>query len=70
MISAVDLVKGLGICAGLKVINVPGATGNVHTNFQGKAEAALEAFKEGQDFVYLHFEAWMRPDTGVSLIIR
>jgi 2,3-bisphosphoglycerate-independent phosphoglycerate mutase len=57
VISAVDLAKGLGICAGLKVINVPGATGNVHTNFKGKAEAALQAFKEGQDFVYLHIEA-------------
>jgi 2,3-bisphosphoglycerate-independent phosphoglycerate mutase len=57
VISAVDLAKGLGLCAGLKVIDVPGATGNVHTNFKGKAEAALNAFKEGQDFVYLHFEA-------------
>ncbi len=57
VISAVDLAKGLGVCAGLNVINVPGATGNVHTNFRGKAEAALKAFKEGQDFVYLHFEA-------------
>lgn len=57
VISAVDLAKGLGVCAGLKVIHVPGATGNVHTNFKGKAEAALNAFKEGQDFVYLHFEA-------------
>ncbi len=57
VISAVDLAKGLGICAGLKVIEVPGATGNVHTNFKGKARAALDAFKEGQDFVYLHIEA-------------
>lgn len=57
VISAVDLAKGLGICAGLKIIDVPGATGNVHTNFKGKAQAALKAFKEGQDFVYLHIEA-------------
>lgn len=57
VISAVDLAKGLGICAGLKVIDVPGATGNIHTNFKGKAQAALDAFKEGQDFVYLHIEA-------------
>jgi 2,3-bisphosphoglycerate-independent phosphoglycerate mutase len=57
VISAVDLAKGLGLCAGLKVINVPGATGNVHTNFRGKAEAALNAFTEGEDFIYLHFEA-------------
>ncbi len=57
VISAVDLAKGLGIAAGLKVINVPGATGNIHTNFQGKARAVLEAFKAGDDFVYLHIEA-------------
>ncbi len=57
VISAVDLAKGLGLCAGLDVINVPGATGNVHTNFKGKAEAALQAFKDGRDFVYLHIEA-------------
>lgn len=57
VISAVDLAKGLGICAGLKVINVPGATGNVNTNFKGKAEAAIKAFKDGDDFVYLHMEA-------------
>jgi 2,3-bisphosphoglycerate-independent phosphoglycerate mutase len=57
VISAVDLAKGLGIAAGLKVINVPGATGNIHTNFQGKARAVLEAFRSGDDFVYLHIEA-------------
>ena len=57
VISAVDLAKGLGTAAGLKVIDVPGATGNIHTNFQGKARAALEAFKSGDDFVYLHIEA-------------
>ncbi|TCL62964.1 phosphoglycerate mutase [Hydrogenispora ethanolica] len=57
VISAVDLAKGLGICAGLNVIEVPGATGNVHTNYKGKAEAALAAFAAGQDFVYLHVEA-------------
>jgi 2,3-bisphosphoglycerate-independent phosphoglycerate mutase len=57
VISAVDLAKGLGICAGLQVINVPGATGNVHTNFKGKAEAALSAIRDGQDFIYLHVEA-------------
>ena len=57
VISAVDLLKGLGICAGLASVDVPGATGNIHTNFRGKAEAAVEAFKSGADFVYLHFEA-------------
>lgn len=57
VISAVDLIKGLGICAGLEVVEVPGATGNVNTNFRGKAEAALTAFRCGRDFVYLHVEA-------------
>lgn len=57
VISAVDLAKGLGISAGLRVINVPGATGNIHTNFKGKAEAVLKAFTESDDFVYLHIEA-------------
>jgi len=57
VISAVDLVQGLGICAGLHVVDVPGATGNIHTNFEGKAEAAIHEFARGQDYVYLHVEA-------------
>lgn len=57
VISAVDLIMGIGICAGLQVIKVPGATGNIHTNFKGKAEAALSALRDGADFVYLHIEA-------------
>ena len=57
VISAVDLTKGLGICAGLQIINVEGATGNINTNFIGKAEAALRALDEGNDFVYVHIEA-------------
>ncbi len=57
VISAVDLVNGLGICAGLHVVDVPGATGNIHTNFEGKAEAAIHEFSRGQDYVYLHVEA-------------
>lgn len=56
VISAVDLIKGLGICAGLKSIDVPGATGNYHTNYEGKTKAALEALRTGQDFVYIHLE--------------
>lgn len=56
VISAVDLIKGLGICAGLKSIDVPGATGNYHTNYEGKTKAALEALSSGQDFVYIHLE--------------
>ena len=57
VISAVDLTKGLGICAGLRVVNVPGATGNITTNFRGKALAALDEIRNGQDFVYIHIEA-------------
>ncbi|MFZ5899462.1 MAG: cofactor-independent phosphoglycerate mutase [Bacillota bacterium] len=57
VISAVDLIKGIGICAGMEVIEVPGATGNIHTNFRGKALAALEALGRGVEFVYVHVEA-------------
>ena len=57
VISAVDLVKGLGICMGLNSINVEGATGNINTNFIGKADAALKELQSGQDFVYIHVEA-------------
>ncbi len=57
VISAVDLLKGIGICAGMKVIEVEGATGNIHTNFAGKGKAALETLLEGQDLVYIHVEA-------------
>lgn len=57
VISAVDLIKGIAICAGLKSIDVDGATGNINTNFKGKADAALGALKDGADFVYIHLEA-------------
>ena len=57
VISAVDLIKGIGICAGMKSIDVEGATGNVHTNWSGKADAAIEAFENDYDFVYIHVEA-------------
>lgn len=56
VISAVDLIKGIGICAGLDSINVPGATGYIDTNYLGKAQAALNAL-ENHDFVYVHVEA-------------
>ena len=56
VISAVDLIKGIGICAGMKSIDVEGATGNVHTNYKGKADAAIAAFKDGYDYVYIHVE--------------
>lgn len=57
IISAVDLLKGIGMCAGMDIIEVPGATGNIHTNFEGKAKAAADALLSGKDFVYLHIEA-------------
>jgi 2,3-bisphosphoglycerate-independent phosphoglycerate mutase len=57
MISAVDLLNGIAKSIGLNVVKVPGATGNIHTNFLGKAQYALEELKKGQDFVYLHVEA-------------
>ena len=58
VISAVDLVKGIGILAGMDVIEVEGATGNYDTNFAGKADAALNALlNQGKDFVYIHMEA-------------
>jgi 2,3-bisphosphoglycerate-independent phosphoglycerate mutase len=57
VVCAVDLVRGLGICAGLTHVKVPGATGSVETNFAGKARAALDELKRGQDFVYLHIES-------------
>jgi len=57
VISAVDLIKGIGICAGMKTYDVEGATGNVKTNYAGKAEAAIDAFKKGCDYVYIHVEA-------------
>ncbi|HIV85959.1 MAG TPA: cofactor-independent phosphoglycerate mutase [Candidatus Monoglobus merdigallinarum] len=57
VVSAVDLIKGIGCCAGLDVLEVEGATGNINTNFDGKAEAAVNALKSGNDFVYIHLEA-------------
>ncbi len=56
VISAVDLIKGIGLCAEMESIDVEGVTGNVHTNYSGKAQAAIEAFKRGIDYVYVHLE--------------
>ncbi len=57
VISAVDLIKGIGLCAGMESIDVEGATGNYKTNYRGKAEAAVDAFRRGLDLVYVHVEA-------------
>jgi 2,3-bisphosphoglycerate-independent phosphoglycerate mutase len=56
VISAVDLIKGIGVNAGLDIIDVPGATGYLDTNYLGKAEYAIESLKN-RDFVYVHVEA-------------
>jgi 2,3-bisphosphoglycerate-independent phosphoglycerate mutase len=56
VISAVDLIHGIGVYAGMEVIHVEGATGLYDTNYEGKAEAAVEALKNN-DLVYLHIEA-------------
>ncbi len=57
IISAVDLVKGIGMLAGMKILDVDGITGNYDTNFSGKAETAASALLGGLDFVYVHMEA-------------
>lgn len=58
MISAVDLLKGIAVGTQMKVIHVPGANGGLHTNYQGKMQAAADALlKDGFDFVYVHVEA-------------
>ena len=58
MISAVDLLKGIAVGAGMQVMEVPGATGSIDTNYEGKAQAAIDALlKGGCDFAYIHVEA-------------
>lgn len=58
MISAVDLLKGIAVGAGMKVVEVEGANGGLHTNYEGKADAAVEALlHQGCDFAYIHLEA-------------
>lgn len=56
-ISAVDLIKGIGISTGFKVVDVEGATGNIDTNFHNKCQAAFNELKNGMDYVYIHVEA-------------
>lgn len=58
MISAVDLLKGIAVGAGMEVCQVPGATGSIDTNYEGKAQAAIDALlRDGCDYVYIHVEA-------------
>lgn len=57
VITAVDLIRGIGRYAGLRCIDVEGATGLADTNYEGKAKAAIESLRDGEDFVYVHVEA-------------
>lgn len=57
MVSAVDLLKGIAVGAGMGVAKVEGANGGLHTNYEGKVQAAVEALKKDYDFVYIHVEA-------------
>jgi 2,3-bisphosphoglycerate-independent phosphoglycerate mutase len=57
VISAVDLIQGIGVYAGMEVLKVEGATGLYDTNYEGKAQAAINALRQGADLVYVHVEA-------------
>jgi len=57
VISAVDLIQGIGKCAEMEVVKVEGATGTYETNFSGKAAAAIDVLARGADYVYVHIEA-------------
>lgn len=57
MVSAVDLLKGIAVGAGMGVAKVEGANGGLHTNYEGKVQAALTALSDGYDFAYIHVEA-------------
>ena len=57
VVSAVDLLKGIGICAEMETPEVEGATGYIDTNFEGKAQAAINMYEKGNDLVYVHIEA-------------
>ncbi len=57
MVTAVPLIKGLAVGMGLDTVDVPGATGDFHTNYAGKAQAAIDALQNGYDFLFIHLEA-------------
>ena len=57
MVAAVNLLKGIGRCAGMACPEIPGATGTLDTNYEGKAAAAVHSFENGYDFVFIHVEA-------------
>ncbi len=57
VICAVDLIRGIGLCAGMDAPGIPGATGALDTNYAGKCQAAIHALEQGSDLVYIHVEA-------------
>jgi 2,3-bisphosphoglycerate-independent phosphoglycerate mutase len=57
VIAAVDLIKGIGISAGMRVVKISGTTGDFHTNYKGKGEAAVKELENGKDLVFVHIEA-------------
>ena len=57
VVAAVNLIKGIGLCAGLSAVDVPGATGTLRTDYAAKGRAAVGEFRKGKDFVYIHVEA-------------
>jgi len=57
VVAAVDLIRGIGICAGLDIVGVEGMTGDINTNMEGKAKAAVEELSSGKDLVFIHIEA-------------
>ena len=70
VISAVDVINGLGACMGMDVIKVKGATGYIDTNYEGKADAALQAIKDGSDFVYVHVESMDEVSHAQDLAVK
>jgi len=70
VISAVDVINGLGACLGMDVIRVPGATGYIDTNYEGKADAALKALADGYDFIYVHVEAIDEVSHAQDLLLK
>ena len=71
MISAVDLLKGIAVGADMKVVEVEGANGGLDTNYEGKADAAVEALlKDDLDFAYIHLEAPDERDIRAALSAR
>jgi 2,3-bisphosphoglycerate-independent phosphoglycerate mutase len=70
VISAVDVINGLGALMGMDVIKVKGATGYIDTNYEGKADAAIQAIQAGYDFVYVHVESMDEVSHAQDLVLK